>query len=268
MTDQAQDPIIDPVDPVEIDHIDPPADPGEPDPQPENKPKAKSAQERIDELTWQRRQAEREAAYDRQQREELAQRIAELEAKAPKPDAKTLPNGAPDPDKYAAGRYDPDYLEALTDYKVQLRFQEQEQARIAAQRKTTFAEAEAKAVEQYPDYNEAATAYAQHGISRVIDQLGLLDDAESPTDLIYYLGKNPGELDKIANMTQQQATRYMGRIEATLSAKPTETPAKPTVSTAPKPPSHLGGAKPAAVPQKDPDKMSMEEYAAWRNSQK
>ena len=41
----------------------------------------------------------------------------------------------------------------------------------------------------------------------------IIFDADNPVELAYYLGKNPGELDKLGNMNGFQAARYIGRIE-------------------------------------------------------
>ena len=109
-----------------------------------------------------------------------------------------MPNGAPDPDQYPAGRYDPDYLEALVDYKAESRFQAERQNQSAQQRRAEIQQAEAKARETYPDYDNASQEFLTHPLARVPAFTNLVLESEAPTEIAYYLGKNPLELDKIS----------------------------------------------------------------------
>lgn len=238
-----------------------------PDPQPEPEEKVpKGVQKRIDEVTRQKHEAQRK--YDQAQADAAALRreIEQLKSNQPKPEAKTLPNGAPDPDKYPAGRYDPDYLEALTDYKVELRFQGQQKLTEAEKQQQRVAVLEEKARESYPDYADATQKLFTHPLTKVEAFRDIVMDAENPAELSYFLGKNPDELDKISQMTPTQAIRYVGRLEAKIAATPSqETEIKP-VSSAPKPIAPLVSAKSTAV-TKDPAKMTMAEYAEYRRNQ-
>jgi hypothetical protein len=105
----------------------------------------KSAQDRIDELTAARRQAERDAEYWREQ----AMRTAPKAEPQPEP---SQGDGKPDPEKFEGGVYDPAYIEALTDWKA-----EQTVARLLNQRdgqakvQTALQTFEQRVKDQYPD---------------------------------------------------------------------------------------------------------------------
>lgn len=236
----------------------------EPQPEPEEEKVPKGAQKRIDQIT--REKYEERRARERADAELAAikRELEQLKQKPPEP-AKTLPNGAPDPDKYPAGRYDPDYLEAVTDYKVQQRFEAQQAQQQAAQRQQSIGAMEAKAQEAYPDYQEATQEFLNHPLARVPQFREILIDSENPAELSYFLGKNPQELDAISQMTPTQAIRYIGKLEAKISSTPTE-PEKKPVSAAPKPIAPLVSAKTTVV-TKDPAKMTMAEYAEYRRNQ-
>ena len=179
---------------------------------------------------------------------------------------RALANGAPDPDQFAAGRYDPDYLEALTDFKVQQRFDAQREQSTIQERRASLQQAESKARETYSDYDIASEEFLTHPLAKVSAFTNLVLESDNPTDLAYYLGKNPVELDKISDMTASQAARYIGRIEALLTEQTTDAVVK-KASSAPKPISALSGAKNSSVITDLSQAKSMAEYNALRDKQ-
>lgn len=253
--DVVEEPIIEDAEAPEIEE--------EQQPEPEKVPKG--VQKRIDEITREKYEERRERQRAQERADRLEAELAAIRNGAQQQQARQLPNGAPDPDQYPAGRYDPDYLEALTDYKVQARFEAQREQATLRQRKAAIQEAEAKAREQYPDYNEASEEFLTHPLARVPAFTQLVMEAENPTEIAYYLGKNPVELDKISEMTPSQAARYIGRIEASLAEKPSEQPKK--ASSAPKPISALSGAKNSSVITDLSQAKTMAEYNALREKQ-
>lgn len=238
-----------------------------PEPKPEEEKVPKGAQRRIDQVTREKHEARRELERERAERAALAIELERLKSNQPAPEVKTLPNGAPDPNKYAAGRYDPDYLEAVTDYKVQQVIQQQHAQQSAGEKQRYIVSKENEARESYPDFDDAASAFLSHPLARVQEFRDILIDTENPAELSYYLGKNPDELEKISSMTASQATRYIGKLEARLEATPLEKPKKAATS-APAPITPLGSARSSTVATKDPAKMTMDEYAAYRKAQK
>ena len=233
--------------------------------EPERVPKG--VQKRIDEITREKYEERRE----RQRAQERADRFeAELQSirngTNQQQQPRALANGAPDPDEFAAGRYDPDYLEALTDFKVQQRFDAQREQSTIQERRASLQQAESKARETYSDYDMASEEFLTHPLAKVSAFTNLVLESDNPTDLAYYLGKNPVELDKISDMTASQAARYIGRIEALLTEQTTDAVVK-KASSAPKPISALSGAKNSSVITDLSQAKSMAEYNALRDKQ-
>ena len=232
--------------------------------EPERVPKG--VQKRIDEITREKYEERRE----RQRAQERADRFeAELQSirnGTQQQQPRALANGAPDPDQFAAGRYDPDYLEALTDFKVQQRFDAQREQSNIQERRASLQQAESKARETYSDYDMASEEFLTHPLAKVSAFTNLVLESDNPTDLAYYLGKNPVELDKISDMTASQAARYIGRIEALLTEQTTDAVVK-KASSAPKPISALSGAKNSSVITDLSQAKSMAEYNALRDKQ-
>ena len=89
--------------------------PPDPDAPPAEAPKPKqTAQERIDELTAKRRDAEREAKYFR----DLYEGKAKLNCHDAAPPAAEAPK-PPNPDDYDLGKSDERYIEAVIDFRVE-----------------------------------------------------------------------------------------------------------------------------------------------------
>jgi hypothetical protein len=85
--------------------------------------------------------------------------------------------------------------------------------------------------------------------------------SEKGPELLYHLAQNPAEADRIARLPPTQASMEMGRLEAKLAAVP---PRKTTQAPDPiAPVSGVGGAQTDA----DPDKMTVEQWRAWREKQ-
>lgn len=209
-------------------------------------------QDRIDELTRARREAEREAAYWRQR----AQPVQEE-----KPQAK------PTVDQFKDYN---EFVEALADWKADQKVSEALKARDADTAKTaearlqetkaqTFAERQATAKASISDYDAVVSA-ADIPISSHLGE-AILDSDKGP-ELVYHLAKNPAEAARLSALSPLAAARELGRLEATLGQA--STPAKPvTKAPAPMKPTSGNGTSSTA----DPAKMSHEEYRAYRAKQ-
>lgn len=213
-------------------------------------------QERIDELTRARREAEREAAYWRQ-RATPAEKPA---APVAKPDVKDFAD------------YN-EYVEALADWKADEKVSKALQARDADTAKTaeqraydakaqTFQERVAQAKTAIADFDAVVNAADVNVAQHVTDALL---DSEKSGELLYHLAKHPDLVERLNGMSVREADREIGRIEATLGQSKAQPVTKPA-SKAPAPmrPAGSGSATTAAS---DPAKMSHEEYRAWRKSQ-
>lgn len=216
----------------------------------------RGAAKRIDELTRNWRQAERERDYLKGQLDAVRQ---------------------PEPQKVAPGKptleqhgFDQEkYLDALADWKIDERAKKDSQ-RQATEKQQTERQTKVTGLQKqlqagavkYEDFQDVVTNPDLPLPTHVVEAAMELGDATA--DVLYFLGKNPEKAAEIANMTERGAAIALGRIEASL-AKPVATPSPaPQVSRAP-PPTPVVGNR--ASVDKDPEKMSADEWQVWRNKQ-
>ena len=230
----------------------------------------KGVQKRIDAITKEKYEERRERQAAQERADRLERELTEFRqsGKQPQQQQRNLDNGAPNPENYAAGRYDPDYLEALTDHKVNVMFASQENKATMAQKQSHIGELQEAARTAHADYDTIEQDFFQHQLTTVPEFRELLLDSDNPAEMSYYLGKNPDEMDKLGEMTQAQALRYMGRLEAKINITPSLEQNKKTVSTAPKPIAPLGSAKTSAVITDPSEAQSMSDYVKLREAQR
>lgn len=210
-------------------------DEGDPDDESSAKPKAKqTAQERINEVTKLRREAERRAEAAEAELQRLRQPPApEPEAKAPPEQGKAAEDakdGAPSPDDFDYGELDPRYIRALAGHEVRQEFQKlvdgarqdaadrsaQEEQRAAQERfKTQVAEGSKK----HDDYYEKVVIGAEKGAWPLSEHMGkMLVESEIGDDIAYHLASHPEEADQVYRQTPLEQARYFGRMEAKFTA--------------------------------------------------
>lgn len=207
-------------------------------------------QKRIDALVYQRNQAEREAAYWRQQAQ------TPTKADAPKVD---------DFDSFDA------YEHAMQQHRIDEGVQrataktaEQQADRFTQQAQSAAAETYnqrvSEAVTRMPDFAEVvgkSTAPMSPAL-----QEALMESDKGP-DLVYHLAKNPAEAERLNNMSVRQMDREIGRLESTIGAK---APAPPAARTTNAPPPVKPSAPAAAPFNEDPSKMTQTQYETWRRT--
>jgi len=225
---------------------------------PKKKKKKKSFQERIDELVRQREEARREAEYYKR----LLQEQYGFTEKEKTPESKKGADQKPMPEDFDT--YE-EYVEALTDWKLQQRLtalEEQkkleEEQRYIMKLATDFEARLPEYRKKYEDFDDVALDPTLP-YNDVVRRLVLESDVSG--DLAYYLGKNRDLLYRIASGDPVSAAREIGRIEAaikTASQEKTASSSAPVIN-----PVKTGGRSGA----KSPDKMSMEEYKQWRMKQ-
>ncbi len=202
---------------------------------------------------------------------ELKARVAELEARygsgapSPAPERAAQEPGPPRLDAYNS--YE-EWVEATADYRAEKRFTElqrqseeraaQERERKAAEsRRATYEKAVATIEDRYPDYHEVT---AEMPVTRAMAEFIL--EHNKGTDIAYYLGKNPDEAMRIANLSPVRQGFELAQLEAKLTTPGSQ--AK-TASNAPEP---INPVRPRErAPAADPSKMTMAEYANWRKQQ-
>lgn len=183
---------------------------------------------RIDELTRQKHEALREAEYWRKKAQEV-------------PDLETL-----------------DYDDQLV---AKVRMADRQERAEAAQRNAQqvtaqqYAELAAEARTKWADF-DAVTTNPTLPISDEMAQL--IAESECGPEVAYHLGKNPAEAARLYQMSDKQLAREIGRLEAKLTAP------KPARKLPAAPVQPVSGI--AAGGSKDPTRMSMTEYKAWREA--
>lgn len=204
----------------------------EEDPQPKRRNKV-SARERIAELTKKTREAERKLL-------EAELRAQAAENQAPR-DTPTDPEPVkPDPSKFDYGEYDPAYIEAMADYKAEVKFRERMKDVDTSRAESTAAsqnehyrkrlqDTMAAGIKKYTDFKEILdTTSFDQGLAR------LVLDFDMSVDIAYYLGNNIGVLREITALSESDRARRIGRLEGRFSAASAERkkrntkPVKPT----------------------------------------
>lgn len=236
-----------------------------------DKPKG-GFQRRIGELTRNWRETERDRDYWRDLALQNLRPTPE-----PQPEPVEQPRAAPEPVKTLA---DFNYDEAQ--FATYLRDQAVAEARRAAadalreereretaqRREQSFKERVDNFKKSAPDFDDLVLR--NRSLPITADMAQVIRESEDGPAVAYYLGKNPGEAARIAQLGTVAAARELGKIEARLAfereqaSKPVVTP-KPAVSQAPPPPPKIEAAEPEV--EKDPDKMPVDEWLRWRNKQ-
>lgn len=200
---------------------------------PAPKPK-KSAQERINELTAARREAERDRDFYREQalRAQQTQQPAR-EAQHEQPQEAERPDRADFADDF-------EYIEALTDWKAEkaaerlaAQSRQQEQARNA---RSTF---ETRAKTLFPEGEPAGLEAFRRIPELPVAVLEIVGDSDVGPKIAEHLGDNPAELRRLEGLSPIQQARELTRLENRLIA--------PT--PAPKPPAKTATDAPEAPPQ-------------------
>lgn len=226
--------------------------------------KKKSVQERMNELTRQRYEAERRELETQRQLQKLQEELAQTRNPKQEPAAtKVEVEDTPDPEtklengeaKYPLGEFDPLYIRDLARHTIK-----QEQAAAEAYRKEAEAaaavertrhESQAKFAEKLTAY-EAEDPEIQNKImslnpafSQIDERYGqyLIDvvrELDNSPAVLAYLADNPETARKIVNSGAAQATIALGRLDAQV-AKIVPPPKK--VTKAPEPPVRVRGTQ-------------------------
>lgn len=169
-------------------------------------------QQRINDLTNQAREAEAEAARLRRVLEESGVSVDNASADP-------LANlEEPDPSKYDYGETDLDYIKDLAKYDAKMEIAvERTEARLKADTATLEAKWTtnlASSVNKFPDFEEVVVAGAKEGKWKCppVVAVGIKESDFGP-DIAYKLATNPGEAERIANMSALEQAREIGRME-------------------------------------------------------
>jgi len=238
-------------------------------------------EKRIGKLTKNWRTAERALDNERIRRKAAEDKLKGLEA------------ATPDTEKPIRVDYeeDVDFIEALTDWKVDARFKAQQGITDKDDAETVELEAieqveeELEVVsnrgrEKHEDYDELVFA-KELVLNQDIIEAVLL--SEVPEEMFYYLGSNPDKAAELSKLSPVKTAKEIVKIEVELLAgipRPNavndvsnnsevevkEVKSKPKrVTKAPEP---IDTVKADGIVEKDPSDMSPKEYRQWRESKK
>lgn len=226
----------------------------------------KGVGKRINELTREKHEERRAREAAEQRAADLERRLAALE-RGEKPQQQPAQQQAPADGRPKLEDFDFDaeaHAEAVAEWKYNQLEQQREAKKQAEQRQATFAEKETAFEAENPDYREVA--YAPH-VPITQEMAEVIQQADNPPAIAYYLGKNLAEAAEISRMSPLHQARAIGRIEMQLAAPqaPSAPPPPPTpVSKAPAPVRTLA---PSTSVSKPLEEMSMAEYDAERRRQ-
>lgn len=249
----------------------------------EDKPKKKSNgfKKRIDKLSAKATAAEQATAAERQEKEYWKQEALKAKATSTPKEEKVETAAKPAP-KVAEGKpkeenfeTHADYVEALTDWKIEQReakkLEDQKVAELkaaAATRQKTFVSKIEEFATKHEDFHEVIKAADDVQMS---DALGFVI-SESPlaAEILYDLAKNKEEYARIAALSYNSAVKEIGKLEAKLEKASLPQEEKPELKTtkAPKPISPVSAKSGGAVKKSlsDPT-LSQREYEKLREEQ-
>jgi len=204
-------------------------------------------QERIDEITRQRHEAQREAAYWKGIAEAAQPKAAPADAEEPKPEAF---------EDYGA------YVKALAKFEakalVKAEFEQQRTQQAQDAQATTWQQRAEAAKAELPDFERvmaASTAPMSAAMAEAIK------DSDVGPKVAYHLAQNPEIATRLSRLEPMAAAREIGRLEASLSVKQEPTPKR--VTSAPTPPTPVGSGRSTTG---DPGSMSQADYMEWRKT--
>ena len=115
----------------------------------------------------------------------------------------------------------PEYVEALTDWKVDERDAKRTEARIkehAERQQDEFFAVIDSGVEKYPDFNEVARKSPEDGGPTINGiMLEAMSECDNIIDIAYHLGQNVAESQRISRLSPIAAAREIGKLEAMFS---------------------------------------------------
>jgi hypothetical protein len=229
---------------------------GEGDGDEDESSKQSKIQKRINEITKARREAERERDFWRMQAQQKAQEA---------PSAVQLQK--PTLDQFD---YDQEaYLEALADWKVQTTIaktmadhEKAQSSQANQQSDREFAMREYEVEGEFPDYRQKVYA---NDVPITDTMAQAIRTDENGARVAYFLATYKDIAYRVANLSPREQFLAIGEISEKISqAKASEGQQRP-VTNAPAPVPSVSSR--GSVVNKNPDKMSTDEFMAWRNKQ-
>lgn len=232
----------------------------------DDKGRFKGVQDRIDELTRSRREAEREAEYWKTRAQANDKQVPAKAAAAPieKPVRTDFES-------------DDAFLEALADHKVEAKLAErearqqqeqQQRSRVEAASKvaSSWEERKAAARAEIPDYDSVMEG-ADHPVRNHVAEL-IMEHDHGPK-LMHHLAQHPEEIDKLNEMTPAKAAFELGKlaIKFEKAAPAADSSSKPVARETKAPPPAARNVGSGSATETALGDLPMEDYIARRRSQ-
>lgn len=239
----------------------------------ERKPNKVSARQRINELTRQYR-------TEQSVRQKLEAENAELRKQVP---AKAADADATEPKKPTRDNYESydDYVEALTDWKVEQKTKTAPQPQVQQQQKPVELTPEEKALadavkdvvaegaEKYPDFTEKLFDQRMPMTQTMAEAIF---DSDNAADMAYYLATHHDKAAEIAQLDPKAQIRAIGKLEARMESGELtvagKQPAPKKVTQAPEPiePDGAGNSSEYGVTDDDTPLSSFraKRHQAWK----
>lgn len=214
---------------------------GEPPTDPAPKPK-KTAQQRIDELTWAKNEAERREQATQERLE------AALAAQKPAPAARSA-DDVPDPNEYEFGEEDAAYIRDVTRFEtkreLQAEFEAKEARRETERTMATARQAfETRKAQAFPDgETDGFKAFcAVEKVPVVLNDVIMISDVGP--QLAAHYGDNPADLQRLSALPLHLQAYEIAKVEGRLTA-----PTAPATAETPKPQPKIATDAPNPAPQ-------------------
>lgn len=154
----------------------------------------------------------------------------QLAEKGAAPATQEKPTGKPVPENFKDLT---EYSEALADWKArevlkEYQHSQVQQSRVAQteQFARSLQDKLAKGSEIYPDFEEVVLDESLQISPRMVEAIA---ESDVPVQLVYHLGQNPKEAERIANLSPAAQIRELVKLEQKFTAKPTPTQTPPPI---------------------------------------
>jgi hypothetical protein len=238
----------------------------------EKKPKKQKGgfQRRINKLNSRLSAKEEEAAY---WRAEALKAKSRSESSDSTSQAKPKNEGKPKADDFESHE---DYVDALTDWKVEKKIFDYEEKKRGeaikneyASKAKTHAERVNSFVAKHSDFHEVLEEVSDVRLSGVVQEL--IIESDLGPDLMYHLAKDQDELERICALTPLAAAKAIGRLEIKLGGSKNENEKlnNKKISKAPNPPTPIRSkSEKSGKKTIFDDDLTQAEYEALRRKQR
>jgi hypothetical protein len=219
--------------------------------------------------------AERRALEEQQRREALEQRLAQLERgetpkKNPAESKQAVADGKPNPDQFDTHA---EYVEALTDWKVEqkdkIREQKLQQEKLESEQakvQKAYADKEKAFSKKVEDYQEVMESVDDVPLPPAL--IAAVLESELGPEISYELAKDREHLERVVKMSPIAVAREIGKIEAKILARASEPKKEPKkLTNAPKPIGPVGTSRAAVAKTIDDPNLSFSDYVRLRRDQ-